>query len=154
MFAVFFIGALGEELGWMGYAIDPMQARLGALEAALLLGCAWAAFHIPLFVLNSNLSPSWIVWQCLYIVVGRVLFVWVYNNTRKSLFAMGLMHASFNVAWQVFPSTGGLVVPSFYDPRFLALVVTFLAVIVTVLWGPKSLARLRYTRSRQLSVKQ
>jgi CAAX protease family protein len=25
--AVFFVGALGEELGWSGYAIDPMQDR-------------------------------------------------------------------------------------------------------------------------------
>jgi CAAX protease family protein len=25
LFLIFFIGALGEELGWSGYAIDPMQ---------------------------------------------------------------------------------------------------------------------------------
>jgi hypothetical protein len=31
LFVAFFIGALGEELGWSGYAIDPLQARFGAL---------------------------------------------------------------------------------------------------------------------------
>ena len=37
LFAVFFIGAVGEELGWSGYAIDPMQSRWWALRASLLL---------------------------------------------------------------------------------------------------------------------
>jgi hypothetical protein len=31
MFLVFFIAALGEELRWSGYVIDPMQNRWGAL---------------------------------------------------------------------------------------------------------------------------
>lgn len=34
---------------------------------------------------------------------------------------MGVVHASFNGGWQLFPASGNLVVPSFYDPRFLAL---------------------------------
>jgi membrane protease YdiL (CAAX protease family) len=39
------IAALGEELGWSGYAIDPMQARWGALKASILLGIFWAVYH-------------------------------------------------------------------------------------------------------------
>ena len=38
MFFAFFIAALGEELGWSGYAIDPMQDRWGALGPALSWG--------------------------------------------------------------------------------------------------------------------
>ncbi len=147
MFGLLFIEALlGEELGWMGYAFDPMQERLGALKASILLGFAWAAFHVPLFALNNGLSSYWIAWQCLYIVANRVLFVWIYNNTGKSLFAMGIIHASINGSWQLFPASGNLVVPSFYDPRFLALVATLVAAIVTFLWGPKTLAHFRYAR--------
>ena len=33
-FLVYFIFALGEEVGWMGYAIDPMQDRWNALKPA------------------------------------------------------------------------------------------------------------------------
>jgi membrane protease YdiL (CAAX protease family) len=29
-FLMFFLGAAGEELGWMGYAIEPLQSRWGA----------------------------------------------------------------------------------------------------------------------------
>ena len=31
LFGALFIAALGEELGWVGYAIDPLQQRWGAL---------------------------------------------------------------------------------------------------------------------------
>ena len=34
----FFVAALGEELGWSGYVIDPMQKRWGALRAGIIWG--------------------------------------------------------------------------------------------------------------------
>ncbi|MEP7288206.1 MAG: CPBP family intramembrane glutamic endopeptidase [Chloroflexota bacterium] len=57
---MFFIGALGEELGWSGYAIDPMQDRWGALQASLILGSVWAVWHyVPL--VQANRSAAWIL---------------------------------------------------------------------------------------------
>jgi len=38
IFIFFFIGAAGEELGYIGYAIDPLQERWGALTACLIVG--------------------------------------------------------------------------------------------------------------------
>ena len=38
LFALFFLGAVLEETGYMGYAIDPMQERFGALRASILIG--------------------------------------------------------------------------------------------------------------------
>jgi hypothetical protein len=32
--------------------------------------------------------------------------VWLYNNTRKSVFAVALFHAVSNVCWQSFPIHG------------------------------------------------
>ena len=46
---MFLVAGLGEELGWSGYAIEPIQARWNALRASLLLGTIWTTFHfIPL----------------------------------------------------------------------------------------------------------
>ena len=141
MFIGFFIAGLAEELGWMGYAIDPMQDRRNALQAGILLGLVWAAWHI-VPVVQAGRSLEYIVWQCLFWVATRVLFVWLYNNTGKSVFAMAVYHATLNVTWQLFPING-----SYYDPRITGLIVAFVAVIVTFLWRPESLAQYRYARS-------
>jgi uncharacterized protein len=37
LFPLSFIGALGEEAGWLGYAIDPMQYTWGALKASIIM---------------------------------------------------------------------------------------------------------------------
>ncbi len=135
MFLAFFVGALGEELGWSGYAIDPMQDRWNALQASILLGLIGAVWHvIPLA--QADRSATWIAWQCLNLVALRVLLVWLYNNTGKSVFAAALCHAMVNVSWQLFPNYG-----SHYDPRITGLITAFAAVIVTVVWGPRTLAR-------------
>ena len=42
--------------------------------------------------------------------------------------------------------TGNVSNGSFYDPRNTGLIVAFLAVIVTFLWGQKTLAQYRYSQ--------
>ncbi len=137
MFIAFFIAALGEELGWSGYVLDPMQDRWGALQAGILLGLVWAAWHIvPL--LQAHRSPAWIAWWCLGTVTMRVLIVWLYNNAGKSVFGAALFHTTINVSWQLFPIHG-----SHYHPRVTGLIMTVVAAIVTIVWGPRTLARHR-----------
>ena len=137
MFITFFIAALGEELGWSGYITDPMQDRWRALPAGVLLGLVWAAWHIIALV-QAHRSPTWIAWWCLGTAAMRVVMVWLYNNTGKSVFAVALFHTTSNVTWQLFPIHG-----SYYDPRVTGLIMTFVAAIVTVVWGPRSLVRYR-----------
>jgi membrane protease YdiL (CAAX protease family) len=95
---VFFISATGEELGWSGYAIDPMRNRWGALKASIVLGSIWAIWHWVALVQAHN-SVTWIVWWTLGTVTARVIMVWLFNNMGKSVFAMALFHATLNVGW-------------------------------------------------------
>ncbi|ELY99249.1 CPBP family intramembrane glutamic endopeptidase [Natrialba asiatica] len=96
MFGAFVVFALGEELGWSGYVIDSMQERWGALHASVLLGVVWAMWHLPVMV-QLGQSSALIALGCLNMVGVRVLFVWLYNNTGKSVFAIVLCHAILNV---------------------------------------------------------
>ncbi|MDH4280580.1 MAG: CPBP family intramembrane metalloprotease, partial [Acidimicrobiia bacterium] len=132
---VFFVGALAEELGWSGYALEPLQQRLGALGASLVLGIAWSVWHfIPLAQVGR--SPSWIAWWSLYAVASRVLYGWIYNNTGRSVFAVTLFHAMANLSWQLFPNDG-----SHFDPQNAGLVVSAVALMVIAFWGPRTLTR-------------
>lgn len=136
----FFVLAAGEEAGWIGYAFEPMQARYGALRAALGLGAVWALWHVPFFIF---MMPGVIVFsaQVATLVSTRVLIAWAYNNAGKSLFAATLFHAAGN-AWLVTlpdTTTTGTLGPAIYCGLVLLA-----AVAVTLLWGPKTLARYRF----------
>lgn len=138
VFVLYFVFDAGEELGWTAYATDPMQERWGALKAALLLGSVWALWHSVTFLQTGN-PPDWVLWQCLKTVAMRIVIVWVYNNTGKSVFAAILYHTADNVSWSLFPNYS-----THYDP-FVTGLLTWLTVgIVAFGWGAKTLARYRY----------
>ena len=131
LFAVFFFPALCEEVGWSGYAIDPMQDRWGALQASVILGLVWALWHvIPYFEANNSLS--WVVWQCVFTVGARVIIVWLYNKAGKSLLAATLFHTTINVSTFLFPIYG-----SYYNPEITAIITLIFAIFVAVLWIQK-----------------
>ena len=60
MFIAFFVGALGEELGWSGYILARLQTRWTALQSGLILGAVGVAWHlVPLLVIMHR-SSAWI----------------------------------------------------------------------------------------------
>jgi membrane protease YdiL (CAAX protease family) len=137
---LFFIAALGEEVGWQGYAIGPLRDRWNALTASIILGIVWAAWHIvPL--IQATRPPAWIVWQCMGMVATRILIVWLYNNTGKSVFAAILFHAMNNVTTVLLPNYGW-----HYEPFVALITLAIAAAIVIFLWSPETLARYRYAR--------
>ena len=137
LFVAFFIGGLGEELGWSGYAIDPLQDRFGALGGALLLGMVWAVWHyVPL--LEAHRSLVFIAWWSLGTVTSRVIIVWLYNNTGKSVFVAALFHTMINLTWQLFPTNG-----SSFDPQVTGVITTAVVGIVVIVWGTQTLTRRR-----------
>jgi membrane protease YdiL (CAAX protease family) len=139
LFAGFFITAACEELGWMGYAADPMQKRWSALMTGIILGSFWGILHI-IPDTQAHHDLEWIVWQRgIYSVALRILIVWIYNNTGKSIFAAILFHDMDNVSWSLFPNNG-----SHYDPAITGSLTVITAVLVTFLWGSRTLARYRY----------
>lgn len=138
-FVVFFLAATGEEVGWTGYATDPLQDRWGALATGLILGVVWALWHIVGW--RQEHQWAWVAGQCFSTIGLRILMVWLYNNTGKSMFAVIIFHTMINVGEFSFPNYG-----SYYDPALAGTITAAIAVIVTCLWGPKTLTRFRFGR--------
>src|SRR5919112_183469 len=42
--------ALGEEIGWRGYALPRLQTRRSSFSASLILAPIWALWHLPLWL--------------------------------------------------------------------------------------------------------
>ena len=142
LFILFFIGAVCEETGYIGYAIEPMQKRFGALKASILMGILWAIWHYPSIIQQGH-NFYWIAWATLGTVAVRVLIVWIFNNSGKSLFACILFHTMLNLGRPLFPKDE-MHNPLVDYPAIHYSTIAIIAVIVIFLWGSKSLARYRY----------
>ena len=140
-FALFFMAALGEEVGWQGYAISRLQAQWNALTASVVLGIVWTLWHVIPFV-QMGRTPTWIFWHGLGMVMARILYVWIYKNTGESVFAVSLFHAMHNVSTVLLPSYGWP-----YEPLVTFVILAGTVAIVVFLWGPRKLAQYRFARS-------
>lgn len=105
IFIAFFLAAAGEELGYSGYVTDPMQVRYTALNASLIIGLIHAVWHFP-SMLSMGMTPGLFIWGGFILAFSfRILTVWLYNNTGKSVFAAILFHAVTNTGRSIFPGS-------------------------------------------------
>ncbi|MGE5601795.1 MAG: CPBP family intramembrane glutamic endopeptidase [Nitrososphaerales archaeon] len=140
-FVVFFITDAGEELGWSGYATDPLANRWGVPKAGLFLGIVWALWHLVPFIQTGSPAP-WILAQSIKTVAMRMLIVWLYSGSGKSVFAATLYHTTDNVSWALFPNDS-----SHYNPFVTGAITCIAAAILYLLRLPPWHSGLR-NRSR------
>ena len=94
-------GPIAEETGWRGYALPRMMVSHNALKSSLILGVIWGCWHLPLLLIPGlsvpvPFEPSILL---IYVLNGMslsVIFTWLYNNTRGSVFISYLFHAAVN----------------------------------------------------------
>lgn len=123
----FLVAGLAEELGWTGFALEPLRDRLGVLGTGLVIGLGWAAWHWPA-LLQADRAPAWIAWWTLGTISQRMVMVWLYERAGRSLAAEVVFHATSNLAWQLLPVRG-----SFFDPRLHGLIVAGIALALFAL---------------------
>lgn len=99
------MGQAGEEIGWRGFALPRLGARLGLGRASILLGIIWAAWHLPLFFLpgTDKTGQSFTVYL-LQVTALSVAIAWLYAHTQGSLLLAMLMHAAINNMKDIVPA--------------------------------------------------
>jgi membrane protease YdiL (CAAX protease family) len=97
-FSIFPGSALGEELGWRGFALPRMQARHSALKTSLTIGILWGSWHLPLWLTGRESHPISLFGPFVVAVIATsVICTWLYNNTGGSLLIIVLYHAAINL---------------------------------------------------------
>ena len=138
---IFFIAAFFEEIGWQGYLFDHLNERWNALNASMFVGGVWALWHIvPLIQLHN--IPALVIWQTVNIFATRILLVWIYQNTGKSLFGSIVFHMMVNVSTVLLPKFG---IP--YDPAIATPIIIILTCLVGFLLGTENLADLHWNKN-------
>ena len=66
-------------------------------------------------------------------LLGSVIYTWIFNNTKGNVLAAALFHASFNTTVVVLPTSSSLWY--YYGIMLLAVI------LIVVIFGPKNLVR-------------
>lgn len=97
---ILLLGPLPEEVGWRGYLLDRLQLRFNPLGASIIVGLLWFAWHLPLFFMPGYYervggSPDPLQFGVL-IILGSILYTWIYNNTDRSILGAIVLHFAGN----------------------------------------------------------
>lgn len=91
-------GPLGEELGWRGFLLPMLRRTHGPLAASLLVGAAWAPFHLPAMLSGPVTGQRPVAQFVIWVFAASVLFTWMYERTGGSVLLVTLFHAGLNTA--------------------------------------------------------
>jgi membrane protease YdiL (CAAX protease family) len=95
----------GEEIGWRGFALPRLSARLGLPGASIVLGVVWACWHLPFFFISgTDKSGQSFPLYLLSVTALSVAMAWLYWRTNGSLLLTMLMHAAVNNTKDIVPS--------------------------------------------------
>ena len=133
LFALF--SNLAEEIGWTGFLFDRLQDRYAPLKASLIVWVPWALFHLPGFYEETGSALGALQVLGIFAIpqlCSRVLVAWLYNNTNRSVFLVGLFHAAFNT------TTGPVTrefIPATAEDQFLIQIggIIIAAILVAVI---------------------
>ena len=134
------LGPLSEELGWRGYALDRLQTRWNALVSSLIVGLVWSLWHLPLFLIPGTSQHEMgvpFIGFLIKLTSSSVLYTWLYNNTRRSLWSAILLHWLYTYAAQVM-SSQVVRSPLYNSLEYLPYVI--MAGVVVLIWKPQTLS--------------
>jgi len=142
---------LWEELGWTGFVQHTLQDRHGPLLASVVVAPLFALIHMPAFFVAGWINkeptplsqfPSVLLWEgfmAAFAVFLRVLIMWIYSRTGRSIPLVGLFHSSYNM------TNGQTITPELVPgPEGAVAVLAVLVVVFT--WGRLGYERERATR--------
>jgi membrane protease YdiL (CAAX protease family) len=87
----------GEEVGWRGFLLPRLSARIGLPAASIVTGIVWASWHLPFFfAAGTDKSGQPFPAYLAGVTALAVAMAWLYWRTHGSLLLTMLMHAAVN----------------------------------------------------------
>ena len=118
-----------EEPGWRGMMQPELQKRFSPLVAALIVSAFWSLWHLPLYLNEFYPGPlvGGMIGGAVFRVFLSIFLAWVYLKSNGNLFAMILLHTSFNVMVNFLPTSDvGLTI--------LWLIVSIAVIVESKMW--------------------
>jgi len=87
---------LGEEPGWRGFALPRLTRRLGVVRANLVVGAAWAAWHLPSSLLGGSSASAFALFA-LSVMASSWIIGWLWERSGGSVTVAIAAHAGLNL---------------------------------------------------------
>jgi membrane protease YdiL (CAAX protease family) len=121
-------GTLGEEVGWRGFALPRLLARMSPLAASLLLGAVWGIWHLPSFFVGGLPQAGLAIPVFLLGALSlSIIATWILIHARGSVALSMLLHFSVNFTLNVlgmrllhlglFQAAAAVVLVAVFGPR-------------------------------------
>ncbi len=146
---------LWEETGWTGFLQSTLQDRHGPLLASVMVAPVFTLFHLPAYFVAGwivdehtplsefpNVLLEYVVVVSVFAIFFRVLVIWLYNVSGRSVLMVGLFHAAFNMV------TGQKIMPEFVPGLNSNLLAAAVVLVLAVLVAVFTRGRLGYERER------
>ena len=133
--------AMGEELGWRGFAYPVLEKEFGPVKAVLINGLLWALWHFPLIIggsYQSSVSLAYgLVSFVICIMAMTLICCWTRSVSGSSIPAV-LLHATHNAVDQTYLqslSTNPKVPYYAGEQGFITIIlIGLIALIVAIVW--------------------
>ena len=124
-----------EETGWTGFMQHTLQERRGPIMASILVAPAFVVQHLPILLMDTGVGLGLLIIIGALVIVAvffRIVVMWLYNGSGRSVLIVALFHSAYNSAWSMGEQkfTGELFSGAALLYAVGALVV--LAVVITV----------------------
>lgn len=133
--------AMGEELGWRGFAYPVLERELGPVKAVLINGLLWALWHFPLIIFGSYQSSVNMAYGLISFAICIIAMTTICCWTRSvsgSVIPAVLLHAAHNAVDQSYLqalSTNSKVPYYAGEQGFITiLIITITAIITIIAW--------------------
>jgi uncharacterized protein len=91
-------GSTGEELGWRGFLLPRLRARIGATGGAIAMGLLWASWHVPAFYTPGMPHRFMPMWPMLTLIALFGVFLGgLFYRAGDSVLPTMAAHISLNV---------------------------------------------------------
>jgi membrane protease YdiL (CAAX protease family) len=135
----FVLFQVAEEVGWTGFFQDRLRDRYGPIKLSAVVAVPWAFWHLPDFFAEEGWGLEQLVTAVVFFVVevvllffARVIIVWLYERTGRSVLLVVIFHASFDATISRLAEE---LIPASNTVRFLLVTSVVVLAAVAVLMG-------------------
>ena len=98
---VIFVLVVGEEIGWRGFLLPRLRARMSLPAAALATGVVWTLWHLPIYLSPGQDAAAYAVFAA-WVVPFAVVMAVIAEHARFSVAVATVMHGAANISLPIF----------------------------------------------------